>query len=165
MMRQNRPIARAGAAIIATLIGWGLMRLLVPAFDYFPPDSLTRDLEPSWFIAAGARKAAGLGYLTVALVLMAVFFNAVQQRWPGRRGVKGLAFGASLGVVWSFGGSSSRRWRAALDALCSLTASPLIHAATPTPRFREARCAYSLAPVALGHAASSPAPGICSRDN
>ncbi len=102
-MRQNRPIARAGAAIIATLIGWGLMRLLVPAFDYFPPDSLTRDLEPSWFIAAGARKAAGLGYLTVALVLMAVFFNAVQQRWPGRRGVKGLAFGASLGVVWSFG--------------------------------------------------------------
>ncbi len=44
-----------------------------------------------------------LGYAALALVLMAVFFKVVQERWPGRGGVKGLAFGASLGVVWSFG--------------------------------------------------------------
>jgi hypothetical protein len=102
-MWTKRDILRAGAAIIVTVVGWGLIRFLFPALDYFPPESLTRDLERSWFVTAGIRKYAALGYVTVALVLMAVFFKVVQQRWPGRGGVKGLAFGASLGVVWSFG--------------------------------------------------------------
>ncbi len=102
-MWRKREILRAGSAIIVTLAGWGLIRLAFPSLDYFPPESLTRELERGWFVTAGLRKPAGLGYLTVALVLMAVFFNVVQQRWPGRGHVKGLAFGASLGVVWSFG--------------------------------------------------------------
>jgi hypothetical protein len=102
-MWKKRDILRAGAAIIVTVAGWGLIRLAFPALDYFPPESLTRVLERSGFVIAGLRKLAGLGYLTVALVLMAVVFNVVQQRWPGRGGIKGLAFGASLGVVWSFG--------------------------------------------------------------
>lgn len=102
-MCKKKDIVRAAAAIIVTLVCWGLIRLLFPTFDYFPPESLTRDLERSWFVTAGVRKAAGMGYLTVALVLMAVFFNVVQQRWPGKRGVKGLAFGVMIGVVWSFG--------------------------------------------------------------
>jgi len=42
-------------------------------------------------------------YVMVALFVMAMLFNVVQQRWPGRGGIKGLAFGASFGVVWSFG--------------------------------------------------------------
>ena len=102
-MWKKRDVVRAGAAIIVTLTGWGIIRLLVPVLDYFPPESLSRNLEPGWFVTAGVRKGAGLGYLTLALILMAAFFSAVQRRWPGRRGVKGLVFGTSLGVVWSFG--------------------------------------------------------------
>ncbi|NIM48710.1 MAG: hypothetical protein GTO22_05550 [Gemmatimonadales bacterium] len=102
-MWKEREIVRAGVAIIVTVAAWGLIRLMFPTLDYFPPESLTRDLERSWFVTAGVRKPAMVVYVTVALVLMAVFFNVVQQRWPGGGGVKGLAFGASLGVVWSFG--------------------------------------------------------------
>jgi hypothetical protein len=100
---KKRDIVRAGAAIIGTLVGWGLIRLLFPSLDYYPPESLTRDLERSWFVTAGVRKLAMVGYAMVALVVMAVLFNVVQQRWPGRGGFKGMAFGASFGVVWSFG--------------------------------------------------------------
>ena len=78
-MWEKQDIIRAAAAIIATLIGWGLIRLLFPIFDYFPPESLTLDLERSWVFNTGVRNAAGLVYLTVAMVLMAVFFKAVQQ--------------------------------------------------------------------------------------
>jgi hypothetical protein len=99
----KRDVVGAGAAIIGTLLGWGLIRLLFPSLDYHPPESLTRDLERSWFVAAGLRKVAMMSYAVVALVVMAMLFNVVQQRWPGRGGLKGLAFGASFGVVWSFG--------------------------------------------------------------
>ncbi len=96
-------VIRAAGAIVLTLAGWGLIRLVFPTLDYFPPESLTRILERSWFVTTGIRKLAGLGYLTGALVLMAVFFRAVQGRWPGRGPAKGFAYGTSLGVVWSFG--------------------------------------------------------------
>lgn len=98
---RKRDIVRTGAAIITTLAGWGLIRFVF--FDYFPPESLIRDLQRSEFFSAGMRKPAIACYATAALIMMAVFFNIVQVRWPGRGGVKGLAFGASLGVVWSFG--------------------------------------------------------------
>jgi hypothetical protein len=94
---------RAGAAIIGTLAGWGLFRLLFPNLDYYPPENLTRVLERSWFVTAGVRKVAMASFGLVALAVMAVLFNVVQQRWPGRGNFKGLAFGASWGVVWSFG--------------------------------------------------------------
>ena len=102
-MWMKRDIVRASAAIIGTLAGWGLIRLLFPSLDYYPPESLTRNLERSWFVTAGVRKLAMTGYGMVALVVMAMLFNVVQQRWPGRGGFKGMAFGASFGVVWSFG--------------------------------------------------------------
>ena len=102
-MWTKKDIVRAGTAIIGTLVGWGLIRLLFPSLDYYPPESLTRVLEPSWFVTAGVRKLAMASYGLVALVVMAVLFNVVQQRWPGRGDFKGLAFGASFGVVWSFG--------------------------------------------------------------
>jgi hypothetical protein len=44
-----------------------------------------------------------MGYAIVALVVMAMLFHVVQQRWPGRGRFKGVAFGASFGVVWAFG--------------------------------------------------------------
>jgi hypothetical protein len=102
-MWTKKGIMRAGAAIIGTLAGWGLIRLLFPILDYYPPESLTRVLERSWFVTTGLRKLAMASYGLVALVVMTVLFNVVQQRWPGRGDLKGLAFGASWGVVWSFG--------------------------------------------------------------
>jgi hypothetical protein len=102
-MWKKRDIVRAGSAIIVTLAGWVLIRLVFPSLDYYPPESLVRDLGPSWFATAGIRQPVKVGYVTVALVLMALFFKVVQERWPGRGAVKGLAFGAWLGVVWSFG--------------------------------------------------------------
>ena len=102
-MWTKKGIVRAGAAIIGTLVGWGLIRLLFPSLDYYPPESLTRVLERSWFVTTGLRKLAMASYGLVALVVMTVLFNVVQQRWPGRGDFKGLAFGASFGVVWSFG--------------------------------------------------------------
>jgi hypothetical protein len=99
----RRDIIRTGAAIIVTLAGWAILRLLFPSLDYFPPESLVRKLERGWFVTSGLRKATMAGYATVSLILLAVFFRAVQERWPGRGGVKGFAFGMSLGVVWSFG--------------------------------------------------------------
>ncbi len=102
-MWKKAEIVRAGAAVVVTMGGWVLIRLLLPALDYYPPESLTLVLERSWFVTAGMRKPTMFVYGTVAVVLMAVFFKVVQERWPGRRSVKGLAFGTSLGVVWSFG--------------------------------------------------------------
>ena len=102
-MWKKRDIVRVSAVIIVTLVGWGLIRLLFPGLDYYPPESLTRDLERSWFVIAGVRKLAMAVYALVALVAMAMLFNIVQPRWPGRGAFKGLAFGASFGVVWSFG--------------------------------------------------------------
>jgi hypothetical protein len=102
-MWTRRDILRAGVAIIVTMAGWGLVRLLLPSLDYFPPGSLVRDLEPSWVVAAGIRKLVMAVYGTVAVVLMAAFFKVVQERWPGRGAVKGLVFGTSVGGVWAFG--------------------------------------------------------------
>jgi hypothetical protein len=102
-MWKKRDVLAAGAAIIVILICWGTLRLLFPILDYYPPESLVHNLERSWFVLAGLRNATALAYVTAALVLMALFFHVVQQRWPGRRGIKGLAFGTAIGVVWTLG--------------------------------------------------------------
>lgn len=95
-----RESMRAGAAIIAG-IALGVARF--DLYDFVPPEGLIRDLERSMFVTTGMRTSAIAVFVAVALIMMAVFFRLVQQRWPGRRGVKGLVFGASLGIVWSFG--------------------------------------------------------------
>ena len=102
-MWKNRDIARAGSAIIVTLAGWILIRLAFPALDYYPPESLVRDLGPSWIATTGIRQPVKVGYVTVALVLMALIFRVIQERWPGRGAVKGLVYGMWFGVVWSLG--------------------------------------------------------------
>lgn len=102
-MWKKRDIVRASAVVIGMIVGWGLIRLVFPSLDYYPPESLTSELERSWFVTAGVRKLAMLGYVTVALIVIAILFNVVQQGWPGRGSLKGMAFGASFGVVWAFG--------------------------------------------------------------
>lgn len=92
---------RSGAAIIAGIAGLGLMRFVF--LDYVPPEDLIRDLERSMFVTTGMRKPAMVVFTVVSISMMAVFFSFVQQHWPGRRSVKGLVFGASLGIIWSFG--------------------------------------------------------------
>jgi hypothetical protein len=99
----KRDIIRVSTAIVGTIVGWGLIRLLFASLDYYPPESLISNLERSWFVAAGVRKLAMACYATVALIVMAILFGVVQQRWPGRGSFKGFAFGASFGVVWFFG--------------------------------------------------------------
>ena len=102
-MWERRDIARAAAAIVVTVVGWGVIRLLFPSLDYFPPESLVGELERSWVFNAGLRKVAMGIYGTLALVLMAAFFKVVQEGWPGRGAAKGLVLGASIGGVWAFG--------------------------------------------------------------
>jgi hypothetical protein len=102
-MWKKRDIVRVSAVIIGTIVGWGLIRLIFPSLDYYPPESLTSELERSWFVNAGVRKLAMMSYAITALIVMAILFNVVQQRWPGRGSYKGLAFGTSFGVVWFFG--------------------------------------------------------------
>ena len=95
-----RESVRVGAVIIAGA-AVGLVRFVI--YDYVPPEGLIRDLERSVFVATGMQMSAKTVFAAVAVSMMAVFFRLVQQRWPGRRGVKGLVFGASLGILWSFG--------------------------------------------------------------
>jgi hypothetical protein len=102
-MWTRKGTARTGAAIVVTIVGWGLIRFLFPILDYYPPESLTSVLERSWFVTAGVRKVAMAGYALTALIVMAALFNVAQQRWPGRGDLKGLAFGTSYGVVWAVG--------------------------------------------------------------
>lgn len=102
-MWKKQDIVRAGTAIIVTLAGWVFIRLAFPQLDYYPPESLVRDLGPSWIAETGIRQPVKVAYVTVALVSMALFFKIMQQRWPGRGVVKGLVYGTWFGLVWSLG--------------------------------------------------------------
>ena len=95
-----RESVRVGAVIIAGA-ALGLVRFVI--YDYVPPEGLIHDLERSVFVTTGMQMSAKTVFSAVAVSMMAVFFRLVQQRWPGRRGAKGLVFGASLGIIWTFG--------------------------------------------------------------
>jgi hypothetical protein len=88
-------------ALIATLAFWGLIRLVFPALDYYPPERLVARLERSWFVTAGIRKTTMATYAACALVLMTVFFAGIQDRWPGRAIMKGFVFASFLSVIWA----------------------------------------------------------------
>ena len=102
-MGNTGDIARVNLVIIGTLVAWGLIHLnsLVP--DYYPPDNLINNLDRGWFDTAGLRKLAMARYATVALIVIAILFGVVQQRWLGRDSFKGFVFGSSFGVVLFFG--------------------------------------------------------------
>jgi hypothetical protein len=139
---------RAGAAIIAGIAGLGVARFVF--IDYVPPEGLIRDLERSIFVTTGTRKPAMAVFALASISLMAVFFRLLQQRWPGRRGAKGLVFGTSLGIIWTFGfftgwaflGTTLRAeiWNSVVDLIALAFAGWLIGLAigrdvtTPAPR-------------------------------
>ncbi len=102
-MWTKRDFLRTGSAISVTLAGWVLIRLAFPPLDYSPPQRLVDDLGPSWFVTTGIRQPVKIVYVTITLIVIALQFKVVQERWPGRRAVKGLIFGTWFGVVWSLG--------------------------------------------------------------
>ena len=100
-MRPFRTFWLTAGTLIGTLAFWGLIRLVFPSLDYYPPEQLLARLERSWIVTAGIRKATMATYATCALVFMTVFFALVQDRWPGRAIMKGFVFASFLGVIWA----------------------------------------------------------------
>ncbi|MCP5073874.1 MAG: hypothetical protein GY947_11345 [Rhodobacteraceae bacterium] len=100
-MQRFRKFWLTAGALIATLAFWGLIRLIFPALDYYPPEQLVARFERSWFVTAGIRKATMVAYAACAVLFMTVFFSVVQQRWPGRGVMKGFIFATFLSVIWA----------------------------------------------------------------
>jgi len=73
-MRRFRKFSLTAGALIATLAFWGLIRLIFPALDYYPPEQPEARFERSWFVTAGVRKATMASYAACALVFITVFF-------------------------------------------------------------------------------------------
>lgn len=100
-MQRFRKFWLTAGALIATLAFWGLIRLIFPALDYYPPEQLVARFERSWFVTAGIRKATMVTYAACAVLFMTVFFSVVQRRWPGRAVMKGFVFATFLSVIWA----------------------------------------------------------------
>ena len=100
-MFEKRYAGMIVAAIIAVVVIWA--RLFHPTWDYFPPDNLVNSFERSWIVTAGRRDWAFFTYIVIALGTMTLFFSLLQRRWALRAGTKGLLFGMSLGIIWTFG--------------------------------------------------------------
>ena len=100
-MRPFRKFWLTAGVLIAMLAFWGLIRLVFPALDYYPPEQLLARLERSGFVTAGLRDVIVAIYAGCALVFMTVLFTIFQARWPGRGVVKGFVFGSFLSVIWA----------------------------------------------------------------
>lgn len=98
-----RKLALSIMAILGVLLLWAVIRLAFPGLTYTPPDVLAQALSPSVFVQSDSQKIVMFAYVTVALVLLFLFFTAIQNRLTGKRGLNGLFFGAALGVLWSLG--------------------------------------------------------------
>ena len=83
-MWKKRDVVRAGCAILVTLAGWVLIRLAFPLLDYYPPESLVRDLGPSWIATAGIRQPVKVGYATVALDVVSPLLRGRDRRRAAR---------------------------------------------------------------------------------
>ncbi|MDJ0749576.1 MAG: hypothetical protein QNJ11_08825 [Woeseiaceae bacterium] len=95
-----RKMALSAAAVFAVIIVWVGLRL-VPALGYFPPELFEQTFAPSVFIELGIREPVFVAYLSIASILVFVFFAAFQRRLGGKRGTKGIVYGSMLGVLWS----------------------------------------------------------------
>ena len=101
-MTPRQPGLLAGALVLTTIV-WIGIRLVLPQFDYYPPEVLFGIFERSWILENGLRRFAMAAYVVIELVLMTALFAAVQARWPGRAGLKGMGFGLFIGGVWALG--------------------------------------------------------------
>ena len=101
-----RRMALSAAAALAAIVVWLGMRM-IPALGYFPPELFEQTFAPSVFIQSGIKDLAFIVYLSIAVVLLFVFFAIIQGRLGGKRGTKGLVYGTMLGVLWSLAFLSS----------------------------------------------------------
>ncbi len=101
-----RKMALSAAAVLAVIVVWVGMRL-IPAFGYFPPELFEQTFTPSVFVQSGIKDIVFIAYLSMAVVLLFVFFAAFQGYLGGKRGTKGLLYGSMLGVLWSLAFLSS----------------------------------------------------------
>ncbi len=95
-----RKMALSAAAVLAVIVVWVGLRL-IPALGYFPPALFDQTFAPSVFVQLGIKDFVFVAYLCVAVVLLFVFFAAIQRRLGGRAGANGLVYGSMLGVLWS----------------------------------------------------------------
>lgn len=103
----KRKLIFSALAILAVLIVWIGVRVMSPALAYHPPDILDQALPPSVFVRNGINTIVFISYLAMALVLLFLVFTIIQHRLIGKRSVKGLIFGTTLGVLWALGFLSS----------------------------------------------------------
>ncbi len=101
-----RRMALSAMAVLAVIVVWVGFRL-IPALGYFPPVLFEQTFTPSVFVQLGIKDFVFVAYLCIAVVLLFVFFAAIQGRLGGKRGAKGLAYGSMLGVLWSLAFLSS----------------------------------------------------------
>ncbi len=101
-----RRMALSAAAVLAVIVVWVGLRL-IPALGYFPPVLFEQAFTPSVFVQLGIKEFVFVAYLCLAVILLFVFFAAIQGRLGGKRGTKGLAYGSMLGVLWSLAFLSS----------------------------------------------------------
>ncbi len=101
-----RKLALSAAAVFAVVVVWVGLRL-IPALGYFPPELFEQTFTPSIFVQLGIKELAFVAYLSIASILLFVFFAAFQGRLGGKRGRNGLIYGSMLGVLWSLAFLSS----------------------------------------------------------
>ncbi len=101
-----RRMASPVAAVVVAIVAWVGIRV-IPALGYFPPELFERAFAPSDFIERGIKDIVFVAYLSMAVVLLFVFFAAFEGRLGGKRGTKGLIYGSMLGVLWSLAFLSS----------------------------------------------------------
>ncbi len=80
---------------------------MIPALGYFPPELFEQTFAPSVFVQLGIKEFAFVAYLSIASILLFVFYAAFQGRLSGKRSRNGLIYGSMLGVLWSLAFLSS----------------------------------------------------------
>ena len=95
-----RKLALSTAAVLAVIVVWAGLRL-IPVLGYFPPELFEQTFTPSVFVQLDMKEIVFVAYLSIASILLFVFFAAFQGRLGGKRGKKGLVYGSMLGVLWS----------------------------------------------------------------
>ena len=74
-----RKMVSSAAAVFAVIVVWLGLRL-IPALGYFPPELFEQTFAPSVFVQLGIMEFAFVAYLSIASILLFVFYAAFQGR-------------------------------------------------------------------------------------